>query len=537
MSGNTNELTDQDLADLLDDVPRKHYIDFEGKRISTITGGYIDGDDDGNDPAILPLEDATPGELPIDVLPWWSKNHCMAIAAAKEVPITLPFLLTLSATATCVQGQYVVQVEQAHCEHLALFCAPAMESGERKTSVYNLVYRPLFDYQRELREQAKAEVQAESIRRNLIKDKIKRLEKDYQTAEGDEAEAIEQRIIEETTKLPPERSAPQLVADDFTPAAMEVALASNGERMGVGSDEGGLFDNLGGRHNAVSELDLVLKGHVGSPHESNRTGRANVSLARPLLSIGITPQPAVIAKLGRMPGFIERGFTARFLFGLPESRVGKRDLNPAHIDGDTLEEYRRHMRQLAEAGRRHAGEPTPLRLSGEAYRLWKAFEREIEPRMAKDGDLYAVKPWASKLPGAVARIAGICHAADHMENAGVMEIDGQRMQDAIALGLALVPHAVAVHRLMGTGGASVAQEVVNYYQANGWPREPKALTDWWRPVRKLVGETSRDFQPVADILVDHGYLVPCDPPEGRKGGPKSQWHRANHQLFRKSECP
>jgi hypothetical protein len=41
----------------------------------------------------------------------------------------------------------------------------------------------------------------------------------------------------------------------------------------------------------------------------------------------------------------------------------------------------------------------------------RAFARAVEPRLAPDGDLDPIVDWASKVVGAVARIAGLIHLA------------------------------------------------------------------------------------------------------------------------------
>lgn len=238
-----------------------------------------------------------------------------------------------------------------------------------------------------------------------------------------------------------------------------------------------------------------------------------------------------VAKLAGKEGFITRGLTARFLWALPASRVGHRTLEPMAVNRSTLEAYSENIIRLARAGREHDGEPVLLELTEPAYAVWKAFERELEPRLAPDGDLRGIKAWASKLAGAVARTAGVCHCGDHQDHAGLNAVGDGHMALAVEVGRQLIPHAIAAHRLMGGTGISTAQAVVRHYEGSGWPAAAQSLTDWWRPVRSLVGETSSDFEPVAEALVDHGYLVPVSSPHtlGRPG----TYFRANRALHQK----
>lgn len=492
---------------------------------------------DTPDPEIIPLDVVNLPEVPTGVLPAWAADFVHALSAAKETPQTLAALLTLAAMASTVQRVFRVRIEPAYHETLCIYACPAMESGERKTAIYQPILRPLFDLQKAMRCEAQAEIDKAKITRGLAESELKALRKRFFTEKDTAARAILQKEIEEkTAALPMIPPLPQLVSEDSTEAALAVTLSNNQEAQLVGSDEGGFFDNLaGGRFSAdVSELDLFLKAHTGSPHTVNRIGRENLYLHRPLLSIAICPQPHVLTALGDKEGFINRGGLARFLVALPESAVGHRQLIPAIVAEDVRRAYSDRLMMLARMGRAFSeDEPKTLTLSPEAYHAWKAFERAIEPRMSKGADLYGIKPWASKLAGAVARVAAVCHAAEYGLDAALYPVPLDRMAAAIQLGEALIPHALAVHRLMGGGGHNVALAVVEHFDATGWLVGVQTLTDWWRPVRAIVGETSAQFEPVARQLADHGYLIPVDPPQ--RGGKRGQHFRANNQLFAKSK--
>src|SRR5204862_4537998 len=106
-----------------------------------------------------------------------------------------------------------------------------------------------------------------------------------------------------------------------TPEALATLMADHRGLMAVFSDEGGIFDLLAGRYSkGVPNLDLWLKGHAGSSVRVDRADRTRppIMIDRPHLTVGISPQPSVLASLGNKPGFRERGLLARFLFAVPE---------------------------------------------------------------------------------------------------------------------------------------------------------------------------------------------------------------------------
>jgi putative DNA primase/helicase len=88
-----------------------------------------------------------------------------------------------------------------------------------------------------------------------------------------------------------------------------------------------------------------------------------------------------------------------------------------------------------------------LHLSPKAYASWKEFQRAVETLMREGGTLFHLKDWASKLPGAAARIAAIMHCVcvDPRESS-VIEVN--LMECALSLAAALIDQALAVFDLM-----------------------------------------------------------------------------------------
>lgn len=348
------------------------------------------------EPEIVEIDDGdTLPELPPDAFAGWAADYVLALSESAEVSPALPLMLLMPALASTCQKRFTVLIEPGYREPLCIYTAPALESGERKTAVHHPIIKPIMAVQRGLRDSAKGSVAEAKVKREWAEKQSKMLEKDMMDAEmtGDKEETA--RILAERVKLlketPQETHLPQLIIEDFTEAALSVALSCNGESLLVTSDEGGLFDNLGGRFNDHPEIDLFLKAHAASPHTVNRTGRDNVFLMRPLLSVAISPQPGVLARAGTIPGFADRGLLARFLWALPRSNVGQRHLTPKPVPMAVDLAYTDRVQRMARDGYEFSpAQPIVLELNAEAYAVWKAFQRELEPRMGKRGDLQII---------------------------------------------------------------------------------------------------------------------------------------------------
>jgi hypothetical protein len=122
--------------------------------------------------------------------------------------------------------------------------------------------------------------------------------------------------------------------------------------------------------------------------------------------------------------------------------------------------------------------------------------------------------WAGKLAGAVARVAGLLHAADL---AGVADpwsrpVSGRVMERAVRVGEYLIPHAQAAFYEMGCDPAVAdARHVLAWVARRGGPFTRKECFDG---TRSRFHEVKR-LAPTLALLEDHRFLRKRpDPPRG-----------------------
>ncbi|MCB9833793.1 MAG: DUF3987 domain-containing protein [Planctomycetes bacterium] len=89
---------------------------------------------------------------------------------------------------------------------------------------------------------------------------------------------------------------------------------------------------------------------------------------------------------------------------------------------------------------------TILNIAGDALEAWKNFHNMIETEMRNGGRFEGLRDWASKLPGAVARIAAAMHHFEnHERELGTYNsIPAETVDRAITIGLYLAEHALCV---------------------------------------------------------------------------------------------
>jgi len=486
--------------------------------------------------APVPLDAAIIPPWPRDVFPAPVQRFVHALSESTETPPELAAMMVLAVLATCSQGRYRVRVAHDYFEPLSLWPCVALQSGGRKTAVWQAAVEPLAQWERERRAEIEPEIKRIESERKTIQARIDAMRSRAAKEKDPHAfDIAKQEILELEGTMPEPPHLPQVWAADVTPENLAVIMAENNECMALLSDEGGMLDIFAGRYsNGIPNLDVYLQGHAGSPVRVNRGSRPPVFLKHPCLSIGIAPQPDVVKALQDKPGFRGRGLLARFLYVMPESNLGRRTLTATPMPDDVRNGYAATVRAMLdhpwnadEEGRRCAH---VLKLSPEALDLWNVFGRSVEADLADGGTFAHVTDWAGKLPGAVARIAAVLHVARHAHaEPWTHSIDSVDMAAAIRLGEVLGKHALIAFDCMGADSAlEDARSILS------WIRR-EALKEFTRRDchKAHQGRFSRadSLDAPLDVLVERGFLrsrpAPITPSVGR---PKSRTFEVNPNL-------
>ncbi len=462
--------------------------------------------------------------FPVGIFPQWMRAYIEGVAEFTQTPPDLAGMLGFAVLALCNQRYAVLQIKPGYEEPLCLYVLVALESGERKSAVYSLMNHPVYEYETNLLQRWGSEIAGRHAERRIIE---KRLDKAIADAAGKDGTALDTVLAVELAKELAASAVladPVLVIQDSTPEAMILELANQGGCLAALDAEGGLLDTLMGARYSDSgtNLDALLKAHAGDEIRSQRVSRGRISIARPMLTMGICPQPEVIAGLADKPGAKKRGLLARFLYSIPASRKGNRLQETPPIAGEVAGEYRQRIISLLEEG--EPDEPGQKRvhrsmtLEPEALKLWYTFSAWLEPQLPRDAALGSTNGWAEKLAGEIARIAANLHLADGISPRIQVEIPVtlDAMQRAIYAGKTyLLPHALAALRTMGADPAvEDAHAILRWIQRNG--KETFSLRDCCDDLRYRFGRPD-DLKPGIAVLEELFYIQTIDEPRGGPG--------------------
>lgn len=449
----------------------------------------------------IPFDEFDLPEFPVDALPPVIREYVCAVAESTQTSVDMSAVASLAILSICLQGKYRIWGKPDWSEPLNTYCVVVLPPAERKSAVISLMTSPLEEYEKEVNGARDVQIIESQMRRSVL-EKERRMLEDKVSKGKAQAEELAEKAKEISTFH--EVQPLKLFADDVTAEKLSSILAENQGKAAIVSAEGGIFDILSGIYSKTVNIDVFLKGHSGDTIRVDRIGRASESIIRPTLTMLLAVQPEVLNGLMTNGTFHGRGLTARFLYSMPRSSMGKRSFRTKAIDEAVKTEYNKLLHGLLEVDLREE----PITLSEEATAIFEKLFLEHECRLVTD--LAEIQNWAGKYVGAVLRIAGLLHAAKHHGFLDFTEVSGETMENAVRIGEYFLEHAKAAHALMGADPVNKqCEHVLNAIKRNRC--EEFSRRDAMRLCRGF--KTAESIQPVLNRLCDYGYIAakPSEP--------------------------
>lgn len=469
--------------------------------------------------------------FPVNALPEPYARYTEALAASLQVPVDMVGVSVLALLGGCLQKRYEINAKDKFTVPLGLYTLVVADPGERKSSVYDEVVRPVKDYEQKLWKEYQENQFDDELEQELAEEEFKTAKNQYKKCkEAPKREELKETMLELKEKIAffQKKCPPCLYMDDTTNAALEQELARNGGRMIIMSDEGDLFANMmglytGGQHT----LGALLKGHTGGSSKTHRVGRAPVHLPASNLSILLMVQPIIIDTIMADPVMRGRGMNARFLYTMPKTRVGERNIETApNVDPKIDVDYYNAVYSLY-ADNHITLEPKPrqLELKDSAQMAYMAYETVFERRLK--GDMKDIRDWGSKLGGEMLRLVGILHCAAHPHAILETPVAKETVDQAYKLARYFGEYARIIYN-MGEGmdpNMGVCRRIVDVVRAQGIERFTRRKL--YR-ISSFGQKKAEDLTPYLNILEDYGY---CRQQEVTNGKRTFTEYSVNPALF------
>ncbi|MFM8442029.1 MAG: DUF3987 domain-containing protein [Methylococcus sp.] len=495
----------------------------------TKPGGGSQTQDEALPDLLIPAGMAVPA-IAANCLPGWLGEMAAAVAAFTQTPEAASVMVILAVLATAMQRRYEVSPFAGYREILALWTMTVLPTGNRKSALMDPLTAPLTLWERRARERIQSDQARAEAERVVCEKRLESLKKRAANAEEmDARKAVVAEIEAELRRMPEPVNAPRLFSSDVTVERLQQLLTEHNERFAILTDEGGVFAIMAGAYSGGhASIDAFLQGHSGSPLRVDRGGRT-AQVDRPALSFGLMLQPGVLGDTGKNKRFRDSGLMARFLFAVPPSNVGERDIRRRMAIPDRVRTaYQENLLKLLD-DRLSNQQPEILTFAPEAEEVWTVFAETIERRHGAGRELEHLTEWTAKLSGAVARIAGLLHLAMH---GGANTIIARaEVAMAVQLGELLIAHAVAAFALMGVSKAEEdAEALIRWLKAER--RDGFLLRDVQRSLRARFPRKDK-IEEAIRLLEDWGVIIGRrEQRAGPKGGRPTVAYLVHPHLHR-----
>ncbi|MGN1114372.1 MAG: DUF3987 domain-containing protein, partial [Oscillospiraceae bacterium] len=477
----------------------------------------------------VPFDDYDLPPFPVEALPVHIGEFVLSLSESVQAPADLAANACLSVMSVAAQGKYKIQAKPDWIEPVNLECLSIMKSSERKSAVANQVIKPLNIYETEMNRRNAAAVETSKMQKRILEKRQKAIEEQASKGKADSEEVS--RIAEEIAEYK-EVKPIKLYVDDITTEKLTSVLADNNGCAAILSTEGGIFDTLAGSYSKNVNIDVMLKGYSGDCIRVDRIGRTSESIMNPALTVHLMVQPNVLSGLMQNSTFTGRGLTARFLYSMPKSFVGKRKYRSEPLSQSAYDNYESCIINMLED--ESEGGPEIITLSREADTMIEAFANELEPKLV--GEYADIADWAGKLVGNVLRISALLTRASVFrthrvfENPEPLSVDKMTMENSIKIGRYYIEHAKAAFALMGVDPVvNLSKKVINTVKENGLAEFKKR--DIMRMCRSI--KNADEAQKAIDRLQDYGYIAEKQTEVyAGKGRPPAQIYLVNPYIWR-----
>lgn len=465
--------------------------------------------------------------FPVAAIPRACGQMVAALADSCQVDTGLPGTMMLAILSAALGGRVKVNLG-THSEGVNIYAIAIVGSGNRKSEVVSQLAEPVYAYQRDRQGALAPLIRMAENKRRILEKRLEKLQK-AAAGIGDPTEReVQVRACDdvlremEANPVPPQQV---FLVDDVTPEALGQIMADNGERVAILSAEGGLFRIIGGLyHNGQANIDLFLKAFSGDYWSNNRIGRDSKSMERPTLTLGLAVQPDVVEEIGQNSEFRGRGLSARFMYSACQSKAGYRTRQSAPVPPEIKGAY--HERIVELMGNQGQVE---LSLAPGAQARWDEYYDGCERSLRPGAGLEHLVDWGSKLPGAVARIAGLLHFADIADGLPGNEIQERTVISACEIGSYYLQHAKAVFGMMKEDSAiTMAKKILNYIKTNK-PNKFKGRDLF----NHMNCQSMQEVQPGLNNLLERGFIRETGRPEHEKrpGRPQGATYEVNPKIF------
>lgn len=353
----------------------------------------------------------TPNLFPIDAFPIIAREAAQEVEHNVQAPLSLIATAMLAAMSATAQESVKVKLPtSADSKPVSLYTLIVAESGERKTTVDLLFFKPL--YKRDQVHEARYTAEMEDYKLKLsVFDSIKReltRQITHATCAGNPTDDLTARLMDHQ-KLKPKKPQPRRhIFQNASQRSILDAMEGDGRSIALLGDEGEFIL----RSPLFSQNGVLNKAWDGGPVILDRGNGVSLTARDTRTTVSIMVQGEVLRDFLQKRGQSARGsgFLARILMTCPQSTQGWRINDGGDQSWDALHALHDVIDELlGDATCTPCREAVVYEFDDDAIHDWISYTNNIEANIRPTGALRNIPDFASKAGEITARIAALLH--------------------------------------------------------------------------------------------------------------------------------
>lgn len=457
-------------------------------------------------------------EFPLGCLPEVLERFVRELSANVQVSPDMCVLPLLSVLSLVTQGKAVIlNPGGGNTETLNLYTLTVAEPGERKSGVFKALTAPLYSFQKEENQRREPLIREYQFKKAALTKQIDSVSKG-KNASIEKAHELAKELDELEPVYPL-----TLNVTDTTPEALASEMIKNGEKIGILSDEGGIFDIMSGLYSSgTANIDLLLKGYDGSPYNVVRCSKQPINLENPLITFGLMAQTEPFERAMNNPQFSGRGFVHRFLFSFPQSKAGHRSFRSPYISKEAKDDYKALIYSLLQL---KTNDTAVIKCDKEAYFIMRDYSDKIESDFLDGGIFEYMKEWGNKQVGRAFKIAGILHLCEHSPEE---PLSGKTALNAVSIAMWSENHALKAFGEICTSEEDKAAEYI-FKRIKQSGKLEMNKREIMRQCQKI--KSAEEFEEPLNTLEDMGYIREVIPEYSGNGRKPTARYKINPLIF------
>ena len=359
-------------------------------------------------------------DYPLQYLPISLVTASQEVARFSKTPVSSSSVIGLSIAAVAIGKKALVEERGPRLAHYpSLFYCLVGQSGIRKSGPFEIMQKPLLDWQNEAMEAFETlKITAMSNNEAIDSAKAKALRKSVDVTAIDSTSAELAKLEKKRIPLPIK---PKLFTTDVSEQRVVQELARRDGIYAVLSSEGRkVIDHILGKYSGGHPGDSIyLAGISGDTTTRDRVGSDGIGedhlIQKPCLNVCVMVQEDKWQELSSHRTLRSSGLIARIWpvmvdasFGERLESEGERDLDGSLLEGYTqlIQKILEHEPKKDDQGK---AKPHRAQLSKEAKEQRRRFYNSIEERQADGADFADVRDIASKAVSQTCKVALILH--------------------------------------------------------------------------------------------------------------------------------